>query len=143
MLSSLVAAAALVALIWFLGTGRFGRAQTQAWIERWTPPGSTARRLLDKHHGALRASAHYLEFGGLFLVLYWAWESTVDDGAWGFEPARAAILALVCGVAAYLDEMHQLQSGTRQFRRVDFLHSLSGVSIAALIVAMQAWLRGA
>lgn len=142
MLVPLAALAALGALIWFLGSGRFGRAQTQGWIDRWTPPGGWARRTLNRHHGAIRAAAHYIEFGGLFLVLYWVAETLVGDGRWGFHPLRAVLIGLACMAAAFLDELHQLKSGTRQFRRVDFLHSTCGIAIAALIVAAQAWLRG-
>lgn len=133
---ALATAICLGALIWYLGSGRFGRNQTQGWIDRLrSQPKVWA--FLDRHHGKFRASAHYFEFGGLFLVLYWCWESWFGTGAWDWNPARGAVIAVACAVAAYLDEVHQLKSGTRQFRRVDFLHSLCGIAIAALIVSTQ------
>jgi hypothetical protein len=140
MLWPLVTLAALAGVIWYLGTGRFGRAQTQAWIDR-AHRNPRLHRLLNDHHGSLRASGHYFEFGGLFLVLYWLVDAAVGGGGWGWHPLWAAGLWVVCAVAAWLDELHQLQSGTRQFRRVDFLHSCCGISIAAAIVFYQAWIR--
>lgn len=130
----------LGAIIWYLGTGRFGRAQTQAWID-WFNRHPRMHAFLDKHHGKFRASGHYFEFGGLFLVLYWCWDAWFGNGNWQWLPMRAAILGPVCAVAAYLDEVHQLQSGTRQFRRVDFLHSLCGIALSALFICYQSLWR--
>lgn len=127
-------------LIWFLGSGSFGRAQTQAWIDRARArPG--IYDWLNRHHGKFRASAHYLEFGGLFLIVYWCWDSWFAGGEFGWHPWRAVIIGVTSAIGAYLDEVHQLRSGTRQFRRVDFLHSLCGISLAALIIFYQAWIR--
>jgi len=131
----------LAGVIWYLGTGRFGRAQSQAWIDR----AAHMPRLsawLNRHHGKLRASAHYVEFGGLFLVLYWCWTAWLSDAAWRWSAPVAGAIGFACAVAAYLDEVHQLQSGTRQFRREDFLHSLCGISLAAAAVFYQALARG-
>jgi len=131
---------AVAILIWFLGTGRFGRAQTQAWIDR---AGKHPKfyDFLNRHHGKFRASGHYFEFGGLFLVLYWCLDSWFFGGALRFRPWLAVVLAVMCALAAHLDELHQLKSGTRQYRRVDFLHSCCGIAIAAGIVAWQDFLR--
>lgn len=137
----LIALFAIGAIIWYLGGGSFGRAQTQAWIDR-------ARRFprlyafLNKHHGKFRASAHYIEFGGLFLVLYWLYDIIFSGGDFRFQWLPAIIIWIASAVAAYADEMHQLRSGTRQFRRVDFLHSCCGITIALAIIFLQGVIRG-
>ena len=137
----LIALGVMLGIIWFLGTGRFGRAQTQAWIDR-VRAHPRLFRWLDKHHGKFRAAGHYFEFGGLFLILYWLYDAIAHHGHFRFAVMPTVIIALICMVAAYLDEMHQLKSGTRQFRRVDFLHSCCGISLAAMFVEYQALLRG-
>src|SRR5437868_6648434 len=107
-------------MLWWLGGGMFGRAQTQAWIDRF----SKAPRIhafLDRHHGKFRAAVHYVEFGGLYLALYWVYDAVFARGRVEFLPVAFVVIALICAVAALLDELHQLKSGTRQFRRVDFL----------------------
>lgn len=129
------------ALIWWLGSGSFGRGQTQRWIDRlgrWP----RVHAFLDYHHGKFRAAMHYVEFGGLFLVLYWLWDASLGGGEWTFRWIPAGAIAVVCAVAAYLDELHQLKSGTREFRTVDFLHSCCGITIALAIVFWQGVLRG-
>ncbi len=132
---------ALIGLIWFLGTGRFGRAQSQAWIDRLrSHPRVFA--FLDRHHGKFRASVHYFEFGGMFLALYWCADAWFGGGDWTWRPLWGVAIACGCALAAHLDELHQLKSGTRQYRRVDFLHSCCGIAIAALIVCWQGVLRG-
>lgn len=130
-----------MALIWYLGGGQFGRGQTQRWIDRagrWP----RLHRFLDRHHGKFRASAHYVEFGGLFLVLYWLFDVLFRNGLLIFEIIPALIIALISVLAAYLDELHQLKSGTRQFRREDFLHSCCGVSMAMAAVLYGTLIRG-
>ena len=127
-------------LIWFLGGGAFGRAQTQQWIER-TRRWPAFYAFLDRRHGNFRAAAHYVEFGGLFLALYWL-QDTILQGGFHFRGRPAAIVGVLCAIAALLDELHQLKSGTRQFRRVDFLHSCCGISIAMAAVWTQWALRG-
>jgi hypothetical protein len=133
--------AALLGLIWYLGTGKFGRSQTQAWIDR-VREHPRLFAFLDRHHGKYRAAGHYVEFGGLFLVLYWLQDALVGDGLMDFRVSRALIVAGICTATALLDELHQLRSGGRQFRRVDFLHSCCGIALAALIIEWQAILRG-
>lgn len=139
-LTPVAALVVIAGVIYYLGGGGFGRAQTQGWIDRFRRH-PRIYTFLDRHHGKFRASAHYFEFGGLYLILYWLWDA-VDGGGWHFRPGAAAVIALTCVFAAWLDEMHQLQSGTRQFRRVDFLHSCCGIAIAAAIVYYQAMFRG-
>jgi len=140
-LMPLVALTALLGIIWYLGTGRFGRAQTQAWIDR-VRDHPRLYALLERHHGKFRAAGHYFEFGGLYLVLYWLYDGLWARSGLRFELGPAITIAAVCAIAAYLDELHQLRSGTRQFRRVDFLHSLCGISLAAATIQYQSLLRG-
>lgn len=132
---------ALIALIWYLGGGQFGRQQTQGWIDRLRRY-PRLHAFLNRHHGKFRALPHYLEFGGLFLALYYFYDSTLGSREWRFDVLPAAVIALVAAAGAYLDEMHQLKSGTRQFRREDFLHSCCGIAIAAAAVFYQSLLRG-
>lgn len=141
MAAPLVALAALAALIYFLGGGQFGRAQSQAWIDR-TRQHPRVHAFLDRHHGKFRAATHYFEFGGLFLVLYWLYDRVRTGGEWQFSTAATIVIALICAGAAYLDELHQLRSGTRQFRKIDFVHSCLGISVAAIMVFIQAAVRG-
>jgi len=131
---------ALAWMIWYLGGGSFGRAQTQAWIDHLR----AMPRLyvfLDRNHGKFRAAMHYVEFGGLFLALYWLQDAAIGGGEFAFRGLPSAIIAVACAVAALLDEMHQLKSGTRQFRRVDFLHSCCGIAIAMALVFLQSVAR--
>ena len=137
----LIALALLAGLIYYLGGASFGRSQTQNWIDA-TGKYPRLNGLLNRFHGNIRASAHYIEFGGLFLVLYWIWDAIWGSGLYAFRPMPALIIGLVCVIAAILDELHQIQSGTRQFRRVDVLHSTCGISIAAFLVLVQTMLRG-
>ncbi len=130
-----VAVAAMATVIYILGSGAFGRAQTQKAIDRFRAWGAVYT-FLDRHHGKFRAAAHYLEFGGLFLVLYWL-QAALLEGSLVFRWGPALAVAAICILAAFLDEMHQLRSGTRQFRRVDFLHSTCGVAIAMAMVYLQ------
>lgn len=133
-----IALAGTLGVIWYLGTGKFGRAQTQAWIDR-AREHPRLFALLDRHHGKFRAAGHYVEFGGLFLVLTWLTGAVRGTGmAW--DALQSLVIAVVCIVAAYLDEKHQLMSGTRQFRREDFLHSICGVCIAGALVFYADWL---
>ncbi len=136
-----IALIAILGVIWFLGSGKFGRNQTQAWIDRVK---NTPRlfQFLNKHHGKFRAAAHYFEFGGLFLVLFWLQDAILAEGRLVWNPLAAGIIAVISAVGAYLDEVHQLQSGTRQFRREDFLHSCCGICIAAAMMLTQDLIRG-
>ncbi len=139
--AALLALLGMIGLIFWLGGGQFGRAQTQAWIDRvkgvpWL------YRFLDYHHGKFRAASHYFEFGGLFFILYWVYDIFLGSGVYAFRAVPAILIALVCAAGAILDEWHQLKSGTRQFRRVDFLHSCCGISIAMAVVFYQSLWRG-
>ena len=123
----------VLALIWYLGGGKFGRGQTQRWIDhtrRWP----AVNRLLERLHGNARAAAHYVEFGALFLALYWVQDTFLGSGHLLFEWIPSVVVAMLCAAAAWLDELHQLRSGGRQFRRVDFLHSCCGITIAMAII---------
>lgn len=120
-------------MIFYFGRGKWGRSQTQEIIDRLkATPG--VRAFLDRHHGKLRASFHYVEFAGLTLILYGLLGSFgrhpfSDWAAW-----RAAAAGLGSALGALLDELHQLTSGTRQFRFVDYLHSCCGISLALLFI---------
>lgn len=136
----LLALAAGGGVIWFLGSGRFGRAQTQRWIDK-AHAVPALHEFLNKHHGKFRAAAHYVEFGGLFLVLYWLWDAAFGSRVLAFRWLPALAIAVIGVVAAYLDELHQLRSGTRKFRRVDLLHSTCGIAIAMALLFWQSVLR--
>lgn len=115
----------------YCGTRRFGRAQSQQWIDTvkhrprlWT--------LLDAYHGHLRAAFHYLEFGGLFLLLYLA----LSQGNLNWLPARAYATWAISCIIAVLDEWHQSRTAGRCFRRIDLLHSFFGATLTLLAVAI-------
>jgi hypothetical protein len=118
----------------------FGRAQTQAWINRFSR-NPRVYAFLDRHHGKFRAAVHYIEFGGLYLLLYWLYDAAFLRARLEFLPIPTVVIALICAVAALCDELHQLRSGTRCFRRIDFLYSCLGISLAAAIVYFQAFFR--
>ncbi len=116
---------AWMAAIFFLGASAFGRAGTQGWIDRLRSH-PRLHAWLDRHHGKFRAAFHYVEFTTLTWLLYWA----LGRGDWGWADARAALAyALSCGYA-YVDEWHQSRTPGRQFRPVDFIHSLLGATLA-------------
>src|SRR5690606_32347750 len=102
------------AVIWLLGSGRFGREGTQRLIDRFRAV-PAVHRFLNRHHGTLRASGHYVQFGGLFVVLYWLADSAAGEGRFSFRWLIAVPCAFVSFAAAYLDELHQLRSGKRMF----------------------------
>ncbi|MBX7245431.1 MAG: VanZ family protein [Candidatus Sumerlaeaceae bacterium] len=137
----LLALGGICALIWWLGGGTFGRNQTQTWIDRCARV-PWLHDFLNRHHGSFRAAGHYVEFGGLFLVLFWLVDTVWRHGRMEFSAGPAIGIALICMAAAYLDELHQLRSGTRQFRRVDFLHSCCGIAGAAAVIFYQSVARG-
>jgi VanZ family protein len=120
-------------MIWWLGGGQFGRDQTQGWINALARF-PKLQLWLNRKHGNIRAAAHYVEFGGLYLVLYWLVDEIFGNGMLLFHWPQATALWVICAVAAWLDEMHQLRSGSRQFRRVDFLHSCCGITIAMAMI---------
>ncbi len=122
-----------IGLIFYFGTGRWGRAQTQAMIDRWRR-NVRFHAFLNRHHGKLRASFHYLEYGGLSLILYGILNRMAGHSSLSWDDARAAATAALAAFGALLDELHQLRSGTRQFRLIDFLHSCCGTSLALLLV---------
>ena len=116
--------AAWMGLILYLGSSRFGRAGTQAWIDRWRSH-PALHGWLNRHHGKFRAGSHYVEFIALVLILYGA----LGLGSWEWSDLRAAFAyAATCGYA-YIDELHQSRTPGRMFRRIDFIHSLAGATI--------------
>lgn len=129
--------AAWIGIIFFFGTGMWGRAQTQGWIDR-ANRNPRLHAFLNRHHGKLRASFHYVEFGVLTLILYGLLSAIGGHpfSTWGVWRAVAA--GGMSAVAAYLDELHQLSSGTRCFRLVDYLHSCCGISLALLAIRYSA-----
>lgn len=133
---SVITLVVLVAVIYRLGGRGFGRAQSQGWIDRMRHH-PRLHGWLERNHSALRASAHYIEFGGLFLVLYWVWDALWGPGGFRVRALPMVVIAPLCALAAHLDELHQLRSGGRQYRREDFLHSCKGIALAAGIVVLQ------
>ena len=127
-------AAAWVALMFYLGSSRFGRAGTQRMINSlWRTPRLAA--FLDRHHSALRAAGHYVEFITLGFILYFA----LGLGSLAFSIPRALLAWLLTSGWAWIDEFHQSRTPGRQFRTIDFIHSLVGATLgtaAALLVSL-------
>lgn len=116
-----------IAMIAYFGTGKWGRAQTQALIDRLRAH-PRLQGCLHRHHGNLRAAFHYVEFGGLTLIVHGLLGGVFAQSGW--HAGRAALAGGLAALGALLDELHQLRSGTRQFRRVDYLHSCCGIALA-------------
>ncbi len=129
-----------VALIFVGGAGLFGRDGTQRLIDqlRRAP---RVHALLNRWHGEIRASVHYIEFGPLSLILYLLLHRRWGDERWTWW---AALATLVIGSAlAYLDEKRQEMTPGRQFRTIDFKHSLKavfGMQAIIALVALARWL---
>ncbi|MCC6546147.1 VanZ family protein [Candidatus Sumerlaeota bacterium] len=140
LLLPIMAVVAMIALIYWLGGRGFGRAQSQAWIDR-VRNRPRVHAWLERHHSHIRASAHYFEFGGLFLILYWLWDVALGGGLFRFRILPVIVIAPICALAAHLDELHQLRNGGRQYRREDFIHSCRGIALAAGIVLLQHGIR--
>ncbi len=123
-----------MALIFYLGSSRFGRAGTQRMINSlWRTPRLAA--FLDRHHSALRAAGHYVEFITLGFILYFA----LGLGSLAFSIPRALLAWLLTSGWAWIDEFHQSRTPGRQFRTIDFIHSLVGATLgtaAALLVSL-------
>src|SRR5690606_6202060 len=94
------------------------------------PWGASMAQFFNRHHGFFRASFHYVEFSTLCVI-------AVGATTWGtfhitsFWPYAAWAFTMV---VAYLDELHQSRTPGRMFRRIDFMHSLLGASLAFLII---------
>ena len=127
-------------LILFGGSRFFGRSGTQRLIDRWRHwPRLYAA--LNRWHGVLRASLHYIEFGTLSLIIYLLLRVRWASGLWSGQVALATLL--ICAVLAYLDEKRQELTPGRQFRTIDFIHSLIGLSAMQAIIALVALVRWA
>lgn len=134
------AALVVAVLIYYFGTERFGRNATQRWIDRMhaSPRLAACAAWCDRHHGGLRAAFHYVEFGGLTLVLV----GVATLGSFRFDtPWPFLAWALAC-VGAYADEVHQARTPGRCFRRIDFLHSLLGATLMLALLFVLDLLRG-
>lgn len=127
-----------VGLILFGGSRLFGRSSTQRMIDRWrNSPQIYA--FLNRHHGAIRASFHYLEFGTLSLFLYMLLRIHWSEGLWSWQ--ATVVTLIVSALLAYLDEKRQELTPGRQFRTVDFVHSLIGLTGMQVIIALVALIR--
>ncbi len=122
-----------IGLIYFFGTAKWGRAGTQALIDRCRS-NPRVHGFLNRYHGRLRAAFHYFEFGGLTLIVYGLLGRQAGHPLFAWDGARAAITGTLAAAAAVLDEVHQLRSGGRCFRLVDYLHSCCGISLALLVI---------
>lgn len=136
-------AALWIALIFWGGSGRFGRAGTQRMIDAWRHH-PRVHALLDRWHGEIRAAWHYIEFGALSLIVYLILHGRGGGGLWTWWAALGAIA--ISTVVAYLDEKRQELTPGRQFRTIDFVHSvrgLVGMQVLIALVALVRWLSGA
>jgi VanZ family protein len=130
-------ALAWIALISFGGSRWFGRDGTQRLIDRWRE-NPRVHAFLNRHHGEIRASFHYIEFGPLSLVVYLIFHLNWGSGLWTWWAALLTIL--ICTLLAYLDEKRQELTPGRQFRTVDFIHSLRAlVGMQGIIVLIAAF----
>jgi len=116
-------------VIYYFGGAGFGRAKTQALIDRFRK-NPAIWNFLDRHHGKFRAAFHYFEFGLCFFILYLA----VTAGSLEWSYLRGLGVWLVTGILAFLDELHQKRTGGRCFRRIDLFHSLLGDTLVMLLV---------
>ena len=115
-------------LIYYFGTSSFGRGQTQKIIDRYKG-NPRVWQFLDKNHGTLRASFHYVEFGGLYFLIYFA----LTGGVFRWRYDFGFIDLGITFVLAYVDEVHQSRTAGRCFRRIDLLHSYFGGALAFLV----------
>jgi VanZ like family len=123
----------IIAVIWlgviyYFGQAGFGRANSQALIDKL----KKYPRLwlfFDRQHGNIRASFHYIEFGICYAVIFF----TVCLGNLQWHYGKAFLAWFITCFLAFLDEMHQKGSGGRCFRRIDLLHSMLGASIVMLL----------
>jgi VanZ family protein len=127
-----------LALIFLGGASPFGRAGTQRLIDRlqgWPQ----LHAVLDRHHGAIRAAWHYVEFGTLSLLIYLIPHLEWGKGTYTWWAAAAAIP--ICSLIAYLDEKRQELTPGRQFRMEDFKHSIRGLVGMQVVIALTALVR--
>jgi len=124
---------AWICMIAYFGTGKWGRTQTQRLIDR-ARDSPSLHAFLDRHHGKFRASFHYIEFGGLTLILYGLFSSLGGHPFTTWGVWRAGGAGVLAAGAALADELHQRTSSSRRFRAVDYLHSCCGISLALLAI---------
>jgi hypothetical protein len=131
----------VVGLIYYFGSAGFGRSDTQRLIDgmRADPRLTALACWFDRHHGRLRASFHYVEFGGLTFVLI----GLVTGGTFAFTTVWPYVVWAGACVGAYFDEVHQSRNPGRCFRRIDFLHSLMGATGMLGLLFLIDWVRWA
>ena len=113
-----------------LGAGRFGRDGTQRMIDGCFGRFPCVWEFFNRHHGFFRAAAHYVEFCTLTLLLY-AFFSRLSVH---WRPMAGLAALVLAGVWAYVDEWRQSRTAGRQFRRIDFIHSLIGVGLTSVAI---------
>ena len=131
-----------IGVIYYLGSAGFGRDSTQLMIDRAFMRWPMLWGFVNSIHGHLRAGWHYVEFGALTLILYLL-ISWIDHGSFSrdWSPAAAWLSLLLSSIYAYIDEWHQARTPGRQFRRIDFLHSLHGSALIFLVILMYCNIR--
>lgn len=130
--------AALIALIFFGGSRWFGRSGTQGLIDRFQSH-PRIQTFLNEWHGEIRASFHYIEFGGLSLLSYLLLRHWWPDGFWSWQAALITIPLTT--VIAYFDEKRQELTPGRQFRQMDFHCSVRGLLLMQIIIGAVAFVR--
>lgn len=130
--------AALIALIFFGGSRWFGRSGTQGLIDRFESY-PRFHALLNRWHGEIRASFHYIEFGGLSLLSHLLLRHWWPEGVWSWQAALITIP--LCTVIAFLDEKRQELTPGRQFRLMDFHCSVRGLLLMQMIIGSVAFVR--
>ncbi|GAB4320417.1 MAG: hypothetical protein Kow0059_14750 [Candidatus Sumerlaeia bacterium] len=120
-----------ILLIYYFGTSPFGRSGTQNWIEAFRD-NEKVYDFLNSHHGFFRAAFHYVQFGGLYYLLY----LTINGGSFHWATGRAWLALVLSCVGAYLDEWHQSRQAGRCARKIDLLHSCLGASYAHIFLGL-------
>lgn len=115
------------AVIYLGGSSKFGRDETQKWIDTLLkrPGGRGLARFLNRRHGMFRASFHYIEFGALCAISV----GVVTLGTYEMDRPLAILAYGFTCLCAYLDELHQAKTPGRQFRRIDVMHGILGASL--------------
>lgn len=125
--------AAVVAMLYFLGTSLFSAARMKPLFYPWFRSlfGVSTEGQLFHYLSLVRWTAHYLQYFGLFLLLVWVV---------GLRPLTALILCLAMSGA---DEGHQYFLPDRTCSLMDLKLDAAGAATAFILIAGSRRLRAA